>query len=214
MSSRHDLVTGYEGSRELVKPQVLFVDDEVAVLEALRSALRKATFAVLTATSATEALKLLKDRPIDVVVSDERMPGMLGSEFLGYVRQLHPNTIRIMLTGQASLDGAIRAINEGEIYRFLTKPCNPVQLVHTIDDALTIKSLARQSSRLLEKVKRQRSALEELEASNPGITSLEVGDDGCYVLEDENIDVTELLLAMERQFEQPLPSKGPRGGNR
>lgn len=202
--------TAGDGLARTARAQVLFVDDEVAILDGLRNALRKEPFEMITATSATDALKILKHRPVDVVVSDERMPGMLGSEFLGYVRQLHPNTIRIMLTGQASLDSAIRAINEGEIYRFLTKPCNPVQLARTIDDAVTIRRLARQGSRLLETVKRQRSALEELEATNPGITDLDIADDGAYVLEDANIDIAELLLEMEHQFNESRITKESR----
>jgi two-component system probable response regulator PhcQ len=73
---------------------------------------------------------------VDVVISDEKMPGMSGSEFLSLVRQEYPDTIRIILTGYGSLESAIRAINEGEIYRLFTKPCNVIDLAITIRLAL------------------------------------------------------------------------------
>jgi len=178
---------------------VLFVDDEPALLDGLRNALRREPFQILTASSAKMGLELLSQRPVDVVVSDERMPGISGSEFLGIVRQRHPQTLRIILTGQASLEAAIRAINEGEVYRFLTKPCSPVQLAHTIRDALLIRDLTREASRLLTTAKRQRGVLEELEATHPGITHVERTADGCIVLETEDVDVGELLAQMEAE---------------
>jgi two-component system probable response regulator PhcQ len=104
--------------------RVLFVDDEPHVTESLKRALRKEPYEVLSANSADEALEVLARQPVDVVISDEKMPGMQGSEFLAVVCKQYPETIRIIMTGHGSIEAAIRAINEGEIYRFLTKPCN------------------------------------------------------------------------------------------
>ena len=177
---------------ESVRSRVLFVDDEPRLLEGVRTALRKETFDILTAGSAAEGLKILADDRIDVVVSDERMPGMSGSEFLSVVRQRYPATIRIILTGEATLDAAVRAINQGGIYRFLTKPCNPLQLAHTIKDALLLKSLSLESSRLLETVRRQRGVLEELEAQHPGIGRLDLAEDGRILIEAPS-DVESLI---------------------
>src|SRR5581483_262420 len=134
---------------------VLFVDDEPALLEGLKVNLRKEPYEILTCTSGAAALETLGKQAVDVIVSDERMPGMSGSELLAVVRKRYPATMRVMLTGQASLEATIRAINEGEVYRFLTKPCTPVQLAQTIRDALLIKKLLRASAQLLEATRRQ-----------------------------------------------------------
>ncbi len=154
---------------------VLFVDDEPALLEGLRNALRKEPFEVLTAGSASEGLALLHARRVDVVVSDQRMPGVSGTEFLAFVRQRFPSVVRILLTGQASLEAAIGAINEGEVYRFLTKPCHPALLAQTLRDALLVRSLTRESARLLALHRRRRdeSALAVVERDDEGRILLE-----------------------------------------
>jgi len=168
--------------------KVLFVDDEPNVTESLKRALRKEPYEVLSANSAKEALAILARDPVDVVISDEKMPGMQGSEFLAVVCRQYPETIRIILTGHGSMEAAIRAINEGEIYRFLTKPCNEVDLAVTIRQALQLKDLTGVSQRLLEKNKRQSAILQELEKEHPGITKVKRSRTGAIILEDEMDD--------------------------
>jgi response regulator RpfG family c-di-GMP phosphodiesterase len=108
--------------------KVLCVDDEAQVLEGLELHLRR-TYQVTRATSGAEGLKAVtEDGPFAVVVSDMRMPGMDGAAFLSKVRDVAPNTVRLLLTGYADLDAAIAAINEGGVFRFLTKPCPPDKL--------------------------------------------------------------------------------------
>ncbi len=119
-----------------MKNHVLFVDDELGVTKAMERALCSQNYSVITANSAKEALEILAARKIQVVVSDEKMPHMTGAEFLAIVRQKYPETVRIMLTGQASLGAAVSAINDGEIYRFLMKPCDTDELELTIRTAL------------------------------------------------------------------------------
>lgn len=128
------------------KNTVLLVDDEPNVLEGFQRGLRKEPYTVLTATSAEEGLRILAHTPVDVVISDEQMPKIKGSEFLAKVHREYPKTIRIILTGQASLESAIRAINDGEIYRFLTKPCSVVELAKIIRKALLIKKLTNKET--------------------------------------------------------------------
>src|SRR4030095_12230220 len=89
-------------------------------------------FEIFTADSAQKGLLILAGNDIDVVVSDECMPGMTGSQFLAEVRKQWPNTIRMILSGQADLEAAVRAINEGEVFRFLLKPCHAPELQATI----------------------------------------------------------------------------------
>jgi len=126
-------------------------------------------------------------------VSDEQMPGMSGSVFLGLVREKYPDTIRIILTGQASLDAAIRAINEGEVYRFLTKPCNPVDLSFTIHNALQMKALVQESAKLLTRTRGQKALLDDLEMEHPGMTDVKRDASGAILLEEEDIDIDHLL---------------------
>jgi two-component system, probable response regulator PhcQ len=177
---------------------VLFVDDEPALLAGVRNALRKEPYTVVTADCASDGLRVLHERRVDVVVSDERMPGVSGSDFLAFVRQRYRDTVRIMLTGQASLESAIQAINEGEIYRFLTKPCSPVLLAQTLRDALVFQDLAREAARLLAAVKRQRKLLLELERLHPGITEVERHGDGSLLL-DEPMNAAVLLQEMRAE---------------
>lgn len=107
---------------------VLVVDDEPSVTRGIQLALRRSTFEIVAAHSAASALDLLRARRIDVVVTDERMPGMGGTEFLIRVRAEFPGIARILLTGYATLDVAAQAINEGKIAFLLQKPCPPEQL--------------------------------------------------------------------------------------
>lgn len=116
-------------------PIVLCVDDERAVLDGLSLHLRR-RFQVLTAQSGAEALTVLAREPlVAVVISDMRMPGMDGATFLTRAREAAPDTVRLLLTGQAHIDSAIAAINEGRIFRFLTKPCPPATMMAAVDAA-------------------------------------------------------------------------------
>ena len=179
---------------------VLFVDDEPALLENVTINLRKEPYHIVTCTSGAEALELLAQQPVDVIISDERMPGMSGSELLAQVRTRYPSMMRIMLTGQASLEATIRAINEGEVYRFLTKPCTPVQLAQTIRDALLIKKLLHASSRLLDATRRQGRIMDALEDENPGITQVEYADDGRIAVDEmSEEDPRTLIERMQRE---------------
>lgn len=116
---------------------VLFVDDEPQILRGFRDALRKEAYDILTAGSAASALDVLRRNHADVVISDERMPVMSGVEFLERVSRDYPSVVRIMLTGQASLEASMRAI-KGGVYRFLTKPIEPAELRRVIAAALIV----------------------------------------------------------------------------
>ncbi len=122
--------------------KILFVDDEENVLQSMKRQLRK-RFPMQVALSGDEALqKLKRDGPFAVIVSDMRMPGMNGVELLSRVKDLYPDTIRIMLTGNADQETAMEAVNNGRIFRFLTKPCSTATLVPAL-------ALAQRQHRLL-----------------------------------------------------------------
>ncbi len=120
----------------LAKPRILCVDDEPQVLAGLADTLRR-RFEVMIAGSGEDALARLADSgPFQVIVSDYAMPKMNGAEFLSQARVMVPDTVRILLTGQASLEGAMASVNQGNIFRFLTKPCAPADLVRALEDAV------------------------------------------------------------------------------
>ena len=115
-----------------MKQTVLFVDDDSNVLHGLSRALRHQPFDIFTARSGEEAMDVLKRRKIHVVVADEQMPGITGGDLLAWIAEQFPETARIVLTGHPTAETAIRAINEGVVYRYFTKPCNPVDLALAI----------------------------------------------------------------------------------
>jgi response regulator RpfG family c-di-GMP phosphodiesterase len=133
---------------------ILCVDDDANLLEGLKRQLRK-QFTLETALSGEAGLAVLKAQgPLAVVVSDMRMPGMNGAQFLAQVRELAPDTVRILLTGQTDIQDAIAAVNEGNIFRFLTKPCSPEVLASALQAALQQYRLVTAERTLLEQTLR------------------------------------------------------------
>lgn len=119
----------------MTRPRILCVDDEPNILEGLSLILRKRC-EVETATSGTAGLELLqRDATFAVVLSDMRMPGMDGAAFLARARKIAPDAVRMLLTGQPDFDSAVAAVNEGHIFRFLTKPCPPPMLLSAVEGA-------------------------------------------------------------------------------
>lgn len=133
-----------------MKPKVLLVDDEENILQAYTRVLR-GKFDLDTALGGEAALEKMQDRgPYAVVVSDMRMPGMDGVAFLAWAMAQHPDTVRIMLTGNADQGTAMEAVNKGAIFRFLTKPCDSELLGQTLDLAVRQHELITAEKTLLE----------------------------------------------------------------
>jgi response regulator RpfG family c-di-GMP phosphodiesterase len=131
-------------------PCILCVDDEPRVVDGLAVHLRR-DYQVITANGGKSALQMLKEKGAPaVVVSDMRMPGMDGAALLKHVKHLYPETTRILLTGESGRDTAIAAINEGQIFRFLTKPCPPDQLRSAIEAGVVHHRLQRAERVLLQ----------------------------------------------------------------
>ena len=131
---------------------LLLVDDDEAILNVLELLLRCRGYRVLSATSAEQGLTLLGENRVDVVVSDQKMPGMKGVEFLRRVKEIHPDSVRMMLSGYTDLQSVTDAINEGAIYKFLTKPWNNELLCANIDEAFRRKEMALDNKRLGEEL--------------------------------------------------------------
>ncbi len=132
------------------KPRILFVDDEENILKAIQRSLRK-HFDIRTATRGKEGLEILKNEgPFQVVVSDMKMPEMNGAVFLGHAHKTCPETVRLLLTGFAELDVVVAAINDGHIFRFMTKPCSAGNLLSAIEAAMVQYELQMAEKVLLE----------------------------------------------------------------
>ena len=126
---------------------LLIVDDEPNVQQALRRVLRKGGYEILTASSAHEGFDILANHTVQVILSDQRMPGMNGTEFLSRVRELYPDTIRIVLSGYTDLETITEAVNRGAIYRFLTKPWDDDLLREHIREAFRHQEASTQHQR-------------------------------------------------------------------
>jgi DNA-binding NarL/FixJ family response regulator len=122
-------------------PRILFVDDEPLILEGLRDLLRPRRYRLSFANSGEEALERLRREGADVVVTDERMPGLQGSALCAAVAREFPRTPRLILTGHATVQGAVTAINEGRIAGFLCKPVKASELERAVEQALRTREL-------------------------------------------------------------------------
>jgi DNA-binding NarL/FixJ family response regulator len=138
-----------------VKPRILCVDDEPQVLEAMRDRLHR-SFDVQVADGGINGMKALQAEPdaFAIVISDMRMPGMAGDVFLREARSIAPHTTRMLLTGQADVDAAIRAVNQAQLFRFLTKPCEGDELLRACAAALSHHRLLTSERVLLEQTLR------------------------------------------------------------
>lgn len=135
--------------------RILIVDDEPHILKALSRTLAGEDYEVMTAGGGEEALELVRRYKFKVVVSDERMPGMYGSELLGTISIRQPEVVKMLLTGYASVEAAIRAVNEGEICRFLVKPWDDFELKMAIRMGLEKYDLEMKNRKLQALVRTQ-----------------------------------------------------------
>ncbi len=175
------------------KEKILLVDDEPNVLRAISRLLRD--YDITALTSAEEALVITKHVKFDLVISDYRMPGMNGVQFLIKLMAIQPETIRMILTGYADLESAQTAINEAGIYRFINKPWNNVEITNAVKSGLAYQHILLENSRLANQVREQQALLNEkdsllkaLEKEEPGITQVNWADDGSIILNEEDYE--------------------------
>ncbi|MEL6866193.1 MAG: response regulator [Bacteroidota bacterium] len=117
------------------RPNILYVDDEQDNLLAFKAVFRR-QFQIYTAISGFEAIQLLKDQPIDLIISDQRMPKMTGLEFFEHIIPNHPNVVRMVITGYSEMGPILEAVKQGLISHYLTKPWNVEELRKIIEGAL------------------------------------------------------------------------------
>lgn len=182
---------------------ILLVDDEPQVTRTLERLLRLDGYRITCASSADMAMDILATERMDVVIADERMPGQAGSEFMAEVRVRFPSTLRIMLSGRASLESAVRAINEGEVFRFLLKPCRSEELREAVRLGLQHRRLVDQNRWLLQEYKRRTETLQDMDVT-ARVMQLKVDEDGAILLneahEEDERGVDELISEIEREL--------------
>ncbi|MDD2710681.1 MAG: response regulator [Verrucomicrobiae bacterium] len=142
--------------------KVLLVDDEESVLSACSRLLHKEAFSVVCTTSPEQAIELARSGDFAVVVSDHRMPAMEGTQLLARIREIAPDTVRLMLTGYADAKAAVDAINQGAVYRFLSKPWNDEELKTAVRQGVAQFGMVRENRRLQELTAKQNAELQEL----------------------------------------------------
>lgn len=161
---------------------VLIVDDEINIISSISRLFIDDNYRILGARSGEEGLVTLKKHDVDLVISDQRMPGMSGLKFIKKVSIGYPDILTIMLTAFADIDIAIKAINEAGVYKFILKPWNDYELRLTVNRALELRRLITERNSLLHKIKKQESILRALERSYPGITAVERDESGYVVV--------------------------------
>ena len=132
---------------------LLLVDDEENILAALTRLLRRDSYRILRATSGKEGLEVLASNTVGVIISDQRMPGMTGVEFLSKVKETYPDTVRIVLSGYTELNSVTDAINRGAIYKFLTKPWDDDLLRANVEEAFHRHEMKMENVRLSQEVR-------------------------------------------------------------
>ena len=141
---------------------ILCVDDEQSILNALKRLLRKEGYQLLFANSGKEGLEILKANEVHLVISDQRMPEMSGTEFLEIVKEKYPDVLRIILTGYSDIDSITESINKGNIYKFFFKPWNDIRLKSEIRQITEQIQLIQANKRLDETVVQQNKELNEM----------------------------------------------------
>ena len=146
------------------KHTLLFVDDEVSITKALQRLFRREGYYILTASSGQEGLALLgkAEKPVSLIISDQRMPQMTGAQFLEKAKEIFPDAIRFLLTGYSDMDAIVDAVNKGEIHRYLTKPWNDDDLLLQVRQGLDQYELVLENRRLLVLTNKQNKELSEL----------------------------------------------------
>ncbi|MGZ4999933.1 MAG: response regulator [Methylomonas sp.] len=173
--------------------KILLVDDEPNVLKSLSRLLKQ--YQLVTASCGEEALLLAKEQSFHLVISDYRMPGINGVDFLIRFKRMQPDAIRMVLTGFADLEGVQHAINDAEVFRFINKPWNNLELVNAVENGLAHRSILLENRALADQVRAQQALLDEkeailraLEAEEPGITKVNWGADGSIILDDKDFE--------------------------
>jgi two-component system probable response regulator PhcQ len=163
------------------KHSILVVDDEELFIENIKSIFSGESYIIITASSGKQGLEILKKQSVNMVISEYKIPLMNGLEFLEKVRIIYPDILTVMVTDQADINLAIKAVNEAGVYKFLLKPWDDIDFKNTIKRTLESLQVIKERDELIRKVKTHEATLKDLEKRYPGITKVEKDEDG-YIL--------------------------------
>ncbi len=169
----------------MARHRILIVDDDEGVRAAVKRILASETHIVLEADSPKTALSVLADNPVSVIISDERMPGCSGLDFMRIVKKKYPHVTRIMLTAHADTQTVIEAVNGGEIFRFFTKPWDDVEVVAAVRQAIVAAEETQLECDILASLRERDDDTKELEGQFPGITRVAKDPDGRVIIEND-----------------------------
>ncbi|WP_300673257.1 ATPase, T2SS/T4P/T4SS family [Desulfoluna sp.] len=192
-----------EKKEEATPYAILFVDDEAGVLAAMQRIFRKENYRIFTASSAEEALACLSKETIHVIITDHRMPGITGADLLRQIKKEYPHTIRIMLTGHADVGAIMGAVNEGAVYKFITKPWNDEDLRITVGLALEQYDLIRENRALKKNQDTQNKKINQMSR----FINTHRSQVGALLIKQKLIRESDLEKArnIQEQTHQPLP---------
>ncbi len=174
-----------------VQHTILCVDDEKNILHSLRRLLRKEGYNLLTATDAFKGLEILKEEKVDLVICDQRMPDMGGTEFLAKVKEEYPDIVRVILTGYTDVDSITESVNKGHIYKFLLKPWNDLNLKQEINQCLEQYELLQTNKNLQERIIKQNDELKDINENLENIVKERTSD---LVIKNRALDISRAIL--------------------
>ncbi|MHC2068254.1 response regulator [Bremerella sp. T1] len=184
------------------KPSILLVDDEPDILHSLIGLLRR-QFTVHTATSGEEALQIMAEHPIAVLMTDQRMPEMTGAELASHCCRRFPKTTRILFTGYADIKSVIEAINTGGLYRYVTKPWDPDELIDLLTEAVEVYEKETAHREMLHQMQRYVGMGQQISQQ------LRLGQDGQTIDQDLLQSFTETGNLLEELANEPCkPAAG------
>lgn len=182
--------------------RILFVDDEENILNALLRLFDDEPYELLTASSGAEGLAVLrKETGVGVIVTDQRMPSMTGTEFLVWARDIAPKAVRVILTGYADIHAAVDAINEGGAYRYTAKPWQDDELLQIVRDAARQYELLRENERLEKIVREQNEELKEWTEELERRVTKQIRQ-----IREQNVILQELNARLKKSFDDTLAS--------
>ena len=179
-------------------PTIIIVDDDREVVTAIRRALSRGAYRILETTRPQQAVYWLGSEDVDALITDIDMPDLDGLELMEIARNLRPEAVRIVVSGTGTVEAITRAINSGEVHRFVHKPFDPAVLRSIVADALERQEELARAGQAARAVARREQLRDELEHDHPGIASFDRDEDGAYVLDDERTAARERALGLER----------------
>jgi len=144
---------------------VLIVDDEPSILKSLERLLRLEQYTIRLASDAKTALEMLESAPVDIVISDQRMPGMCGTDFLKIVKARYPGIVRILFSGYTDFNSIVSAINDASVYKFITKPWDNHELISLLNDVVTNDEASRIAADAINQLIQSLRPIDELKCS-------------------------------------------------